>query len=361
MDYQKLLQKYKREIYNDIIIDGKVVLKGVRESKCRLDAILKVIPAKPIILDVGCHTGYFTTEIARHNKWGIIVGMEGNHIRAEIAGAVAEANKFTNVVILNNLMTADIANRWGNSCEAFTTILFLNVLHHIRIKDIEPIIQGATKLAPQLIIETPAKDETSACGTKNHRETILALEIPDYTKTLICETKTHTTKKKEIMRPMFMLSNVQWKQNFTRPHYYHSTAKKHKHRLEWDNQKFIQNGKKPWKPAVNLGTMVALNMVYPTKEKIMIQLRKIIDKHNGPLYDINLWNILLTPDNLELIDFSSRFEIRYTKSEAIEHISKQFDKLKREGAKPLVVQNLKNWIKHIVVSLLGRYKQTSKH
>jgi hypothetical protein len=38
-------------------------------------------------------------------------------------------------------------------------------------------------------------------------------------------------------------------------------------------------------------------------------------------------------------------------------LAKQYDSLKKEGAKPLQVQNFKNWVKHVLVGVLGKYRK----
>lgn len=46
MNITKSLKKYNREIYNDIIVDRKVLIKGASESSNRFEAINSVIPKK---------------------------------------------------------------------------------------------------------------------------------------------------------------------------------------------------------------------------------------------------------------------------------------------------------------------------
>jgi 2-polyprenyl-3-methyl-5-hydroxy-6-metoxy-1,4-benzoquinol methylase len=359
MDIIKSIKKYKREIYNDIIVDGKVLIKGARESRSRFEAINSVIPKEASVLDLGCHLGYFTIQLAYKGRDRIIVGMEGNYQRARIAAEVAEANKLNNVIILNNLFTENMALRWGRSCEAFNSILLLNVLHHCKKDQIEGIIEGISMLAPQLIIETPNVDEDSACGTKEHREIIDAIKINNYVKQRIAETQTHTLKRKGkngvLKRPMYLFQNDNWGKQVTRPHYAHSTPSKHNHKIEFLNGCFVHKNR-VWDVGVNIGTMVALNMVYPEKKTLFALIEKTLNNHKGPLYDLNLWNMVYTPNGIKIIDFNNWLEKKSNKQEAIGKLEKQYDILKKEGAKPLQVQNFKNWVKHVIVGLLGRYK-----
>lgn len=359
MNLEESLKKYKREIYNDVIVDGKVVIEGARECSSRLDAIDAVIPKKASILDIGCHLGYFTIQLAYKERRRVVVGMEGNYQRARLAGDIAKANKLNNVIILNNLLTDEIAFRWGRSCEAFNTILFLNVLHHCKKDRMEGIIEGAKMLAPQIIIETPHVNEMSACGTKEHRKMIDAIEMAEYVKKIIAETESHTLKKreekKELKRPMYLFYNENWSKRVTRPHYYHFTPSKHNHKIDFSTGRFIHK-KKEWDAGVNLGTMVALNIVYPTKKMLFELIEKKLAAHNGPLYDVNLWNMIYTPGGIKLIDFKDRLQEKCHKEKAVAKLEKQYDVLKKEGAKPLQIQNLKNWVKHVIVGLLGKYR-----
>lgn len=359
MSLEESLRKYNREIYNDIMVDGKVLIKGARECSSRFNAIHKAVSENAAILDVGCHLGHFTIQLAYEERGRVVVGMEGNYQRARIAGEIAKENKLSNVIILNNLFTDKIALRWGQSCEAFNTILLLNVLHHCKKDQITNIIEGARMLAPQMILETPHVNETSACGTKEHREMIDAIEIGGYVKEQLVETETHTQGKnwgkEPLKRPMYLFYNGNWSKQITRPHYCHSTPSKHNHKIDFLKGRFIHRSK-TWGTGVNLGTMVALNMVYPRKDTLFGAIEKTLNEHEGPLYDVNLWNMIFTPTGIKLIDFNDRWEEKSDKQTALNKLAKQYDLLKKEGAKPLQVQNFKNWVKHIIVGILGKYR-----
>ena len=359
MNLEESLKKYNREIYNDVMVDGKVLIKGARECSGRLEAIHNTAPENAAILDVGCHLGHFTLQLGYQERGRVVVGMEGNYQRAKIAGEIAKANKLDNVIILNNLFTDKTALRWGNSCEAFNTILLLNVLHHCKKDQIINIIEGAKLLAPQIIIETPHVNEAGACGTKEHREMIDAIELRGYTKEKLAETETHTLEKngqkEPLKRPMYLFYNDNWSKQISRPHYCHNTPSKHDHKIDFFKGKFVHRNK-TWDTGVNLGTMVALNMVYPTKDTLFESIAKTLDEHEGPLYDINLWNMIYTAAGIKLIDFKNRLEEKSNQKTALVKLSKQYDSLKREGVKPLQVQNFKNWVKHVIVGILGKYK-----
>ena len=328
MNLEESLKKYNREIYNDVMVDGKVLIKGARECHSRLDAIHNAVPENAAILDVGCHLGHFTIQLAYKERGRVVVGMEGNYQRARIAGAIAKANKLENVIILNNLFTDKIAMRWGKSCEVFNTILLLNVLHHCKKEQIINIIH-------------------SSVGKVSFEKEKLA------------ETETHTQEKngskEPLKRPMYLFYNDNWSKQITRPHYCHNTPSKHNHKIDFQKGRFVQRNK-TWDTGVNLGTMVALNMVYPTKDTLFESIEKTLSEHEGPLYDVNLWNMIYMPAGIKLIDFKDRLEEKSNKETALIKLANQYDSLKKEGAKPLQVQNFKNWVKHIIVGVLGKYR-----
>lgn len=360
VDLAHLLKKYKRELYNDIVVDGKVVVKGVRESCSRLDTIDAVIPPNATVIDIGCHLGFFTIQLASRKKDRLVVGMEGNYQRAELAGAIAEANRLENVIIINNLITDQMALRWGNCCEAFNSILLLNVLHHCRIDQIPGIIKGVGMLAPQLIIETPTVNESTACGSNDLHEMVELMEVDGYEKKIIAKTKSHTggerKKNRELKRPMYSFYNRTWTKEVDRPHFNHSTPSKHRHKIDFINNQFVHK-KKVWDTGVNLGTMVALNMVFPHKSRVFEMIEKTLNAHQGPLRDINLWNMIYTPNGINLIDFDDWLEEKCDRDKILMKLEKQFDQLKKEGARPLQVQNFINWVKHVIVGLSGKYRR----
>jgi len=352
-----ILEGYNREVYSDVVVGDTVIKKGVRDGKNRLKTLDSIIPDHASVLDVGCHLGFFTTQLARKST-RFVVGIESAPDRANIAAKIAARDRMPNVAILNITLTNDILSRWANACEAFNTILFLNVLHHCPIYHIHKIINYASRLSPQIIIETPHVDENNAYGSRAKRRLINNIQIDGFYKYIAAETESHTNP--DLKRPMFVFSNPTWFKRTTRPHYLHATASVHKHSVVCYNDMFIHKHD-TWKTGVNLGTMVGFNMIYPDRTMLIRMLQKTLDEHQGSLRDVNLWNILLTPDGLKLFDTNSLLEHKYTKRQALDHLIMQYDDIKATGIKPLCPQNIKNRIKHKLSCLKSNLKTGKYH
>ena len=63
------------EIYQDIIIDGKLVKEGVRACRKRAEMILSVVEDNDSVLDIGANFAYFGHRILEEKKRPGAIGL----------------------------------------------------------------------------------------------------------------------------------------------------------------------------------------------------------------------------------------------------------------------------------------------
>lgn len=140
----------KKYFYEGRWIEEKELLDTLKKSSSvsRIAKTIKLLEAGDSVLDVGCHTGYFTVRIAEKYKKVIGIDILPNNIEI--------ANKFFNRPNIEyKVMDAlDIATNFRE--ETFNCIVITEVLEHIADPDL--LIKNCYKLLKPggiLIISTP--------------------------------------------------------------------------------------------------------------------------------------------------------------------------------------------------------------
>jgi len=288
------------EQYQDIWIKGSVT-PGVRECAARYPVIKKVLEQykRPFtVLDIGANLGYFSFRIAEDFPEATCVLIEskyGKHLTQ-----LGKDNESTNVIILNNTLTADkLINL--SQCEHFDVILCLNIIHHL--DDPTKSIAAIEKLGETVIIETPSPNDKGACGQTKLTEIYSHVE-KNYS--MIGSFSRHTSNSKSLMgvkkfnNPI--LEKAYWDASIKRKNYLENLVIESDFKTKtYNNKKNTKIEKRDWIPGINLRTYQYLNGTYPSKDFICRQIENLdFSNHN----DIAPWNIIVTGNDLSLIDFA---------------------------------------------------------
>jgi hypothetical protein len=158
------------ELYQDVLIRGKVIKEGVRSCTDRYDAIKHVLASLPVgykVLDIGASQGYFSFRMSQdfqarctmiEDSYTItdVVWRTGDYLRV-----LCELNAhIPNLVLLQKRCSAqDIVHL--STLEQFDLICAFSVIHHMRNAVTDPheqylkIIDTLLYMAPVVLIETP--------------------------------------------------------------------------------------------------------------------------------------------------------------------------------------------------------------
>lgn len=158
------------EIYQDVLIQGKVVEKGQRSCQDRYDAIkpmLRTLPLNAKIVDIGASQGFFSFKMAE--EFGFRCTMiEGGY---SISNAVwstgqflqylcEQNNQLKGITLLQRLCTIDDL-QYLHQHEPFDAVLAFSVIHHMRSSVDQPfehfnhVIDAILALAEVALIENP--------------------------------------------------------------------------------------------------------------------------------------------------------------------------------------------------------------
>ncbi len=155
----------KVERYQDIRVDKKTIVPGMRDCDSRYNYIKSIVnsPNRQFsILDIGANFGYYTIRFLEDfpNAHAVLIQP---YDEAEVLHRVIELNHDINhrAIVLNIECTKENMS-FLSQTEHFDLILCLNILHHFN--DPLDIYDSIKQMAGQLIIETPPVGDVNACG-----------------------------------------------------------------------------------------------------------------------------------------------------------------------------------------------------
>ncbi|MCF7852612.1 MAG: hypothetical protein K9M07_05165 [Simkaniaceae bacterium] len=198
--WKKLILKYKNdstikewgdlinempEIYQDILVNNKVIKKGIRSSEDRYNAIRKVLGSLPKnfkALDLGASQGYFSFRMA--NEFGArCIMIEDGYLNSAkhwktgdllhgLCMANSELKKLT--LLKKKVCLKDLEEI--SKKEKFDVVLAFSVIHHLRHRNsdsfdtFDKAIEHLLNLAPVVLIENP---QNTGIHTRYIREKLI--------------------------------------------------------------------------------------------------------------------------------------------------------------------------------------------
>jgi len=278
------------EVYQDVIINGELVRRGVRECAGRYTAIQGILNMykRPFtVFDIGAHLGYFGLSIVHDYPEAVVVMADYDPRLRQI---VELSDPDRTVVLEKNFSPEDLQQM--SECEQFDIVLLLNVLHHW--ENWPDVLSAARHMADFVIVETPDPADKGACN--NHL-------VPDifaamHGQMTLMRPPSHTS---DVPRHMFVVAGTppMIRKSFLDPAI---PAGLHYQMCSLFTDKSIWKGGewKKWMPGLNLWTYHKMGGVYPSRERIVDMLKVYplpVERHG----DVRPWNFILG-DGLTLID-----------------------------------------------------------
>jgi hypothetical protein len=301
--------QHKREQYQDIVINNRVVKKasGRHNSECRYRLIQQVLDQyqRPFaMLDIGAAQGYYSFRAA-HDYDTVCVMIEGDNPHYPYAGRqlleLCKANdQIDHIILLNKPVTIEDLQRLSE-CESFGVVLAMNIIHWFgpRWKEITDAILS---LGDNIIIETPPQEDIVS-----QKENALRRSIEEYILSknpqILGRVPRHTSdtwttlywikqEKKEISRKTWILHK--------------ESARSYKIQSDFTSRTitkvipYTDNIKTyKWVPGINLLTFKMYNGAYPLKGTIKTALKKL---SGIPHNDWTINNMILRGKEVVLID-----------------------------------------------------------
>jgi SAM-dependent methyltransferase len=245
------------------------------------------------MLDLGASLGYFSLRLTEIFPRATCVAIDDDPRLLD--GCIANAAE--RVIHLRKRLSSADMDTLG-SCEHFDVVLALNVLHHF--EDWPRALNAVMHLGDHTFVETPARTETAAHNG-------LAVEA------LYDSLEAH--------RPIQFARVASHLGDWQRPFWYFDTTKTTLTRAYWDvpedvplggititstvTEKIVtfqrKNETREWYAGINLQTYLALNGVWPSREK----LASLIETYPRPTPrhgDVQSWNFVVDGQHVRLID-----------------------------------------------------------
>ena len=341
-DIIKLATKEGR--YQDVEVDGKLVIKGWRECSKRWDLIKPHIKNQQTVIDIGSHYGYFTTKIAREYPSTLVWSIESGDDRIAVQEAQVRANKLRNVVLTQRRMGQLDLTHLARTCETATMIICLSMIQYFPKWEIPEILYAFSKIANNLIIEFPNTNEKKVAATMQGLNYKLLLDT--FYDTVKILGKAKSPKHDDVSRTLYLCQNFKIEKDHVSASMYALSKRSHKVIYKAGGWKI--DGKRKEHNGLNLGNLLMLGTKYPTEqealERVATNYYHLVQDNKGKVTDINPFNVIRTHYGYQPIDYK-------------EGIGKDLYTLKW---KDYVKKNLKVDQKWWVESLIKKLKSVRK-
>jgi len=293
----------RKEVYQDILVDGVTIKNGVKDCEIRYPYIKSILDnyKRPVtMLDIGASEGYFSLRVAGEYD-STCVMIEGD--KTLLLPQICKLNKsLNNVVVLEKFITPNDLKELGE-CEHFDLVIAFNVIHQMKDAWKETIDYLMT-LGDHILIETPP----IGCRTAANKELLPLIEaylsqhkhgkiigkVPRYGRPGM----PGPDQKYSNLYLFQMHKNVLPKPTWGSPNlrYYALNSNFLEKTLYKPRIKKTIN----WMKGINLWTFKNMNGVYPAKDIIHQEIKRL---SAFPHCDFLPWNMIMQGNNLELIDW----------------------------------------------------------
>lgn len=288
------LSKQLPEIYQDVELNGEIILKGKRDCEKRWDLIKDSIKPHDVVLDIGSSLGYYSKKIAQTYPDSLVISFESDPIMCEIQAKMFQEEGIYNVVVCNYRLGAEDLIRWFHYVEFFDDILVLAVLHHFPTEDVPTIWNILRNFGNLLIGETTAPNEVGACGgeSKDIVNSLIKGNVH-----VLGEVQSHTGDfKRKVWTTQKNVQRIELDAFFGVSH-------PDRHRFKIKNN--LLNGKHIIK-GINVWNLLHFNIVWPLSNWWKVQARKTYESLEWKS-DVKAWNLLVTSNGLRAIDYLTKF------------------------------------------------------
>ncbi|MFH1254544.1 MAG: class I SAM-dependent methyltransferase [bacterium] len=303
IEIDRFLSVARKEVYQDILINGVMIKEGVKDCEIRYPNIKKILDnyKRPFtVLDIGASEGYFSIRIASEYDCTCVM-IEGDN--SLLLPEICRLNKpLSNLIVLEKFITPQDLKELGE-CEHFDVVLAFNVIHQMK-NAWKETIDNLLALGDNIVIENPPPD----CRTAANKEVLPLIEaylmqnkhgkiigqVPRYGRPgLPAPDQKYSNvylfemNKNVLNKPTWGSPNIRF--------YPINSNYKEKTLYKPRINKTID-----WKKGINLWTFKHMNGVYPTKEIIREEIKRLSVFSHG---DFLPWNMVVQGKNLELIDW----------------------------------------------------------
>ncbi|MHB1038176.1 MAG: class I SAM-dependent methyltransferase, partial [Pirellulales bacterium] len=160
-------------VYQDVVLDGRVVKPGVRDCEERWRLIEPHFPRAGSVLDVGSNFGWFGLRICEALPDCVVASVEADERSAAVQRRVLASHAHRRICLLTGRAGAAQVRRFARAGQRFDAVLCLSVLHWL--PDHREFLTALGSISARLFIEQPDPREEGA-GIERIRRQIGPIE-----------------------------------------------------------------------------------------------------------------------------------------------------------------------------------------
>jgi hypothetical protein len=138
-------------IYQDVVVAGETVRRGVRVCESRWQAIAPYLPQRGALLDVGANFAWFCLRWCGEGAERTAVAWEGDLRTAAVARHVLASHAHERICLTTSIADADALLKMEASGQRFDAVFCLSVLHWIA--DHRTFVSTLGRIADRIFIE----------------------------------------------------------------------------------------------------------------------------------------------------------------------------------------------------------------
>lgn len=155
-------------VYQDVVVDGRTVLRGQRDCEGRWALLEPHLPASGTVLDVGSNFGWFGLQLCQTRPECVVVSVEADERSAAVQRQVLASHHHARIALITRRAGTRLARQWARAGQRFDAALLLAVLHWI--PDHRAFLANLGPLTGRLLIEQPDARESGAGSERIRRE-----------------------------------------------------------------------------------------------------------------------------------------------------------------------------------------------
>lgn len=138
-------------IYQDVVLDGVTVRRGVRDCETRWRAIAPHLPESGTLLDVGANFGWFCLRWCAEGENRVAAALEADLRSAAVQRYALASHAHRRIALLTAKACTSTIERFAAAEQRFDAVLCLSVLHWI--PDHRSMLAALGRIADRIFVE----------------------------------------------------------------------------------------------------------------------------------------------------------------------------------------------------------------
>lgn len=161
-------------VYQDVVLAGETVRKGVRDCEQRWRLIEPYLPPAGTVVDIGSNFGWFGLKICESRPDCVVASVEADPRSALIQRKVLESHEHRRIALLTASANCRMLARFAAAGQRFDAALCLSILHWL--PDHRRFLTRLGEMTDRIVLDYPHAGEIEA-GNERIRQEIGDIEV----------------------------------------------------------------------------------------------------------------------------------------------------------------------------------------